>query len=153
MHKYLEAATNRSADISSSIDRAALTKSLGIAAAGVKLIDVSCVELETGDFCNIPALKKCFVQSCKRCFPLEIILAKNTSKTYENFTDFFQFIEDVATDISEEHSVRAINKMHPDSHQFNLLSAGDILGHNKVLKREGVLQHRVFLHSLRRDKR
>ena len=134
-HKILEAATKWSEDISSSIYGATLTKSLSIVAAGVKLIDVSCIKLETGEFCNITLSNKCLVQTFKRCFTLEIILAKDTSEIYGNFTDFFQYMADVTTDVSEEHNTRQVNKIYSLLYPFTLSSTGDIAGHNKATKR------------------
>ena len=49
-------------------------------------------------------------------------LAKDKTKVYETFTDFFQFMGDVATDGSSEDSDQPINKTHPDVRPFPLSS-------------------------------
>ena len=127
-HKLLEPASSRSIQISSSIDGATLTKFLGIIAAGIKLIDVSCTDPVTRDLVNVPTMDNCTSQSKDRFFPLEVTLAKDKTEVYETFTDFFQFMGDVATDASSEDSDQPINKTHSDVRPFTLSSTTDLVG-------------------------
>ena len=135
-------------DIDASIDGETLTKSLGIIAAGVKLIDVSCTDPVTGDLVSVPAMDNCTVQSRDRCFPLEAILAKDKTEVCETFTDFFQFMGDLATDMSPEDSDQPINKMHPDLRPFALSLTLDLVGHHECLKKGGAVLKLIFSHML-----
>ena len=62
-HTLLDTASARLIEMSSSIDRAALLRSLGITAAGAKLADASCVYIISSNHTNVPTTSKCFVQS------------------------------------------------------------------------------------------
>jgi len=116
-----------------------LTKSLGIIVAGIELIDVSCTDPVTGDLANVPAMDNCTSQSKDRCFPLEVILAKDKTEVCKTFTCFFKFMGNVSTDTSSKDSDKPINKIHPDAMSFTLSSITDLVGHCKFLKKEVVV--------------
>ena len=54
-HDLIGTAATRKVELSSSIDGATLTKSLGFVAAGVKLIDIACKHPITKEFVDVPA--------------------------------------------------------------------------------------------------
>ena len=130
------------------MDGATLTRSMGIVAAGVKLIDVSVVDPVSGEFCNIPTSTNCLIQSRERCFPLKITLAKDCSETYEVFSEFYQFMADLSTDCSTEEDEKPKNKVYPESHPCQLSSTADMVGHNKATKKEVVLTlQNIFVYT------
>ena len=130
-------AATRKVELSSSIDGATLTKSLGFVAAGVKLIDIACKHPITKECVNVPAAESCLTQSKERCFPYEIVIAKDNTNTYRTFEQFFTFMGDAASDGEVDENGVCRNKTHPEFLPFNLSSTGDMVGHNKCLKREG----------------
>ena len=63
---------------------------------------------------------------------------------------FFSFMTDIARDSSSDEEVIAKNKIYPDLLPFNLPSTGDMVGHNKCMKKGGcsfATEH--FFHVLR----
>ena len=46
---------------------------------------------------DVPAVESCLVQSKDRCFPCELVLAKDTTNAHAKFEQFFVFI-DIAVD-------------------------------------------------------
>ena len=136
-HKMLETATVRPVEISSSIDGATLTKSLGVVAAGMKLIDISCKDPLSNEHVNMPLQDKCLVQSRENCFPLQTSLAKDASETHNNFESFFNFMADLSTDVSTDENERPINKIYPEMFPCKLSSTADMVGHNKGVKKGG----------------
>jgi len=136
-HSLTGTAATRKVELSSSIDGATLTKSLGFVGAGVKLIDIACKHPITNECVNIPAAESCLTQSKERCFPFEIVIAKDNQNTYRTFEQFFTFIGDAASDGEVDENSVCRNKIYPEFLPFNLLSAGDMVGHNKCLKKGG----------------
>ena len=58
---------------------------------------------------------------------------------------FFSFMTDIARDSSSDEEVIAKNQIYPDLLPFNLPSTGDMVGHNKCMKRVDVhFPHNIF---------
>ena len=64
------------------------------------------------------------------------MLAKDSSETHNNFTEFFKLMADLSTDILENDDDRQIN-FFTDLYLYKLLSTRDMIRHNKSLKKGG----------------
>ena len=78
-----------------------LTKSLGYIAAGIKLINISYTDHNLKELINIPISSIYKVQSHKRYFPIELLLSVDKKETHETFNNFFIFIANIVTNVSE----------------------------------------------------
>ena len=78
-HYILHAASERQVELSSSIDRDTLARSLGFESSGVKLIYTGCKDPASKVHVNLPTTDSCLVQRKEMCFPYEIVLAKDNS--------------------------------------------------------------------------
>ena len=76
-HKLCRIALTRLVEILLFINGSTLTRSLGIIALGIKLVDIACKDLITLEYINIPSSNTCFLESRERYFLLEIILTKD----------------------------------------------------------------------------
>ena len=111
-------------------------RSLGPVTAGVKLIDILTIYPMTCDHVSVQNSEKYLVQNRERYFTHEITLAKEASKTNEDF-DFFAFVRDLATDGSTKDSDRPMSKVCPELFLCALLSTANMVVHIKVPKHGG----------------
>ena len=74
----------------------------------------------------------------------EIIIAEETSEICKKKSYFFQFMDDLETDNSEDESSNLINKVRRDLHPYHLLPVGDIEGHDKATKKGGVQAQQII---------
>ena len=84
-HDLLHTTSERQAELSSSINGAILERSLGFAAAGIKLIDIGYKDPLSKEYAKFPTVDLCLAQSEERRFAYEIVLAKDNSNTCKNF--------------------------------------------------------------------
>ena len=110
----ISAARNHVLEISSSIDGTELARSLGFVVASVMLTCVCFKCTISKEHVSVPSMKTFLVQSKDRCFPFELAIAKETTKNFTAFEEFFNFMGEIETGKSNNENNKPVSTVSPN---------------------------------------
>lgn len=129
--------TDRTIEISGSIDGNTITKSVNCITAGFKMIDLGIVCPITGKVLNLTididnVDNGILTQSRDRCFPMKITIGQENKEGFINFEDFYEFLIDLTS-----ADVNGKNKVYPHMLPFSISRCADHSAHQKATRKGG----------------
>jgi hypothetical protein len=143
-HDLIEVAKRRNVEISESIDGTQLTKSVSTVIAGVKIIDVEAKCPVTGKLINLNPdaagadSTSMLTQSRDRCFPMQMIIGRESKATFPIFGDLFSFMGKSSLDEENaQNNIGRVNLVSDEYKLFRLSATADLVAHQKGLNKGG----------------